>query len=492
MEDTLRESEEKFRFLVENMNDNAFTLDLEAHTTYTSSSVEKILGFTPEERLQQTAQEQIAPESLAKLIESLVDELQHDKERDPERSSTHVADFYHKDGSIVTLEVVTSFIRDENGSPVGVHGLSRDITERIRAEEQIREAEKKYRELAGSLPQTVFETDNRGILNYVNETALHMFGYTEAEFESGINVLEVIAEEDTERVTGAMAKMITGQSMGAEREYLARRKDGTTFPCIVYSALIVDDQGNPAGIRGLLTDISERKEYENKLRRLNTELEGYAHTVSHDLKNPIAIVAMACGQVQAALEDQPLDPESKKTLVHLMGIGKQGIERSIKLINDLLQLAEAGNKGNVEPVEVSETLKVILSEEAFEIEEKKTKVIIDSDLGTIVASPTSIYQVFANLVRNSLKHNSNEGPVLEVHLLESRGVERRYLVRDNGPGVPEELLETVFMPFSKGKATGETGIGLSIVERVVKAYKGEIKAYNDNGACFEFTLRSME
>jgi PAS domain S-box-containing protein len=492
MEDALRKNEEKFRFLVENMNDNAFTLDLEARTTYTSPSVKKILGFTPQERLQQTAQEQIVPESLAKLIESLVDELEHDKERDPDRSSTHVADFYHKNGSIVTLEVVTSFIRDGNGNPIGVYGLSRDITERKKAEEKIREAEKKYRELAEALPQTVFETDSGGILTYVNETALRMFGYTKAEFESGVNALEVIAEEDRERVAGAMAKMITGQSTGAEREYFARRKDRTTFPCIVYSALITDDQGNPTGIRGLLTDISERKELENELRRLNTELEGYAHTVSHDLKNPIAIVAMACGQVQSALEKQPLDSESKEALTHLMAIGKQGVERTIKLIDDILLLAEAGTKKNVESVDVTEIVKTVIFEKSPEIEEKKFKVEIDADLGTIFASPVSIYQVFVNLVRNSLKHNTNDHPELEIRRLESKGVERRYLVRDNGPGIPEELLGTIFTPFTKGKATGESGIGLSIVERIIKAYDGEIKVYNDNGACVEFTLRSVE
>jgi two-component system, NtrC family, sensor kinase len=91
-----------------------------------------------------------------------------------------------------------------------------------------------------------------------------------------------------------------------------------------------------------------------------------------------------------------------------------------------------------------------------------------------------------------LKHNTNDHPELEIRRLESKGVERRYLVRDNGPGIPEELLGTIFTPFTKGKATGESGIGLSIVERIIKAYDGEIKVYNDNGACVEFTLRSVE
>jgi PAS domain S-box-containing protein len=492
VEDALSKSEEKFRFLVENMTDIAFILDLNARTTYTSPSVEKILGFTPEERLEQTAQEQITPESLAVLIENLVDELEHDKERDPARSLTLEADFYHKNGSIVTLEVVTSFIRDGEGNPVGVYGLSRDITERKKAEAKVKEAEKKYRELAESLPQAVFETDNRGVLTYINDTALRMFDYTREEAEAGINALQVIAEEDRERVAGAIMKMTSGESMGAEREYLARRKDGTTFPCMVYSTLMVDEGGNPTGIRGLLTDITERKEIENELRRLNIELEGYAHTVSHDLKNPITIIAMACDQVGEVLGKELLDSKDKASIERLMGIGKQGVDRAIKLIDDILLLAEAGTRDNVESVDVTEVVRGILYEKSLDIEERKTRVEIDSDLGKINASPTSIYQIFSNLVRNTLKHNSNDNQVMEIHLLASEGPERRYLFRDNGPGIPGSLLDTVFTPFVKGKATGESGIGLSIVEKIVKAYDGEIKAYNDDGACFEFTLRSVE
>ena len=84
-----------------------------------------------------------------------------------------------------------------------------------------------------------------------------------------------------------------GTSTGAVREYLAKRRDGSTFPCVVYSSLITDGDGNPAGIRGILTDISERKQTEQDLMRINEELEGYAHTVSHDLKGPLTSTVLA-------------------------------------------------------------------------------------------------------------------------------------------------------------------------------------------------------
>jgi two-component system sensor kinase FixL len=127
-------------------------------------------------------------------------------------------------------------------------------------------SELKFRELADTLPQTVFEVDASGKISYVNKNALTMFGYTPQDVEDGINALAIIDPADHDRITGAILKMMDGRSTGAVREYLARRKDGTTFPCIVYSALVQDAEGNPAGIRGILTDTSEQKEMERALR----------------------------------------------------------------------------------------------------------------------------------------------------------------------------------------------------------------------------------
>lgn len=138
---------------------------------------------------------------------------------------------------------------------------ARDLTEN-----GLPASELKFRELADTLPQTVFEVDASGKITYVNKNALAMFGYTRQDVEDGINALAIIDPADHDRITGAILKMMDGRSTGAVREYLARRKDGTTFPCIVYSALVQDAEGNPAGIRGILTDTSEQKEMERALR----------------------------------------------------------------------------------------------------------------------------------------------------------------------------------------------------------------------------------
>ena len=139
-EEALRESEAKFRFLSENLADVAFTVDMDLRTTYVSPSIEKILGFTPEERRTQPVEEQLTPQSLQVVCKTLVEEMEREKlgSADPDRSNTMALEYYHKDGSITRLETNTRGIRDSKGVLTGFYGLSRDITERKKAEEALR------------------------------------------------------------------------------------------------------------------------------------------------------------------------------------------------------------------------------------------------------------------------------------------------------------------------------------------------------------------
>lgn len=140
---------------------------------------------------------------------------------------------------------------------------------------------------------------------------------------------------------------------------------------------------------------------------------------------------------------------------------------------------------------MGEVVETILEERKGTIEGKGIEVAASDDLGRVVANPTHVYEVFANLIGNAIKHNENPSPTLTVsHLGDDGEGGHRYLVRDNGAGIPTEDMGKIFIPFFRGRK-GETGIGLSIVEKTVKLYGGEIKVYNDEGACFEFVLRDF-
>ncbi len=157
-EETLRKSEARYRFLAEHANDILWTVDLNMRTSFVSAAIEKVLGFTPEERTQQDVKDQLTAESYELAKHRLVEELRIEREKGlrPDQYIILELDYRHKNGSIVRLESVMSFIRDEKGMPIGVHGLSRDITERKRTEEE--------RERSLSLLRATLESTADGIL----------------------------------------------------------------------------------------------------------------------------------------------------------------------------------------------------------------------------------------------------------------------------------------------------------------------------------------
>ena len=136
--EALRESEERFRFLAEKMADIIWTVNLDFQTTYVSPSIEKILGFTPEERKQQPLEEMITPESLKRVQIMFLEELRRDEtgNADPDRSVSIEVEYYRKDGSTVWMENSVKAMRDNSGAIDGLYGVSRDITERKIAEEE--------------------------------------------------------------------------------------------------------------------------------------------------------------------------------------------------------------------------------------------------------------------------------------------------------------------------------------------------------------------
>jgi signal transduction histidine kinase len=140
-------------------------------------------------------------------------------------------------------------------------------------------------------------------------------------------------------------------------------------------------------------------------------------------------------------------------------------------------------------VDVRATVGDVLDDLSSTIEERSATIEVADDLGTVVASPTQIYQVFSNLIGNALAHSDRSGPRVRVLRLDhAESGEHVFLVCDNGAGIAPERLEKIFLPFQKSERTGGTGIGLAIVRKIAEVYAGSVRAYNDKGACFEFTM----
>jgi len=249
---------------------------------------------------------------------------------------------------------------------------------------------------------------------------------------------------------------------------------------------LVDRRDRLLGRLVMLHDVTEMRETQEELKRINAELDMYAHTVSHDLKGPLAALHTASESL-ARLLSMPETEQRNDYIDKIADIIVRNTNKADDLVNGLLSLAEAGQKPvDVDGVKIDRILRRVVEERQGEIEAKGVRVNY-SGLQSVRADRTHMYQLFANLVGNSIKHNTSPDPLVEVRLLESSAGFHKYLVRDNGKGVPPDDLDRIFNPFYEA-GEGGTGIGLATVARIVLVYRGEINAYNDNGACFEFTL----
>jgi diguanylate cyclase (GGDEF)-like protein/PAS domain S-box-containing protein len=288
MEDALQESESRYRLLAENASDIIWTMDMSLQLTYESPSVTRIRGYTPEEAMAQTIEETLTPASLEVAQKALAEELAIERmeQKDLSRSRTLELEHTCKDGSTVWLEVTTTFLRDENGRAVGILGASRDISERKRVEEELRESEERYRLLAESASDIIWIRDLNFRTIYVNPAVTRIRGYT---------VEEVMAQPIEEVLTPAsleLAREVLAEELAKDQveegdlfwwrtvELENTCKDGSTVWLEVRVTALRDDNKRIVGILGISRDMSERKRVEEERERLHAELEARAITDS--------------------------------------------------------------------------------------------------------------------------------------------------------------------------------------------------------------------
>jgi len=260
----LRESEDRFRGIAERSLDGIFELDLEGRVTYVSPSVESALGYKPEEVVGTRMERYLAESEIPKIAPNMAALME----------GTNVVglqgEMLRKDGTHVSAELNASPIfRD--GKIVGVQGIVRDITERRNMEDALRISERRFRDLADLLPQIVFEIAANGNLQFMNRAAFVATGCTEEDFRRGLNAFHMFASEDHDRAKQGIRRTMTGETIGG-REFTVLRRDGTSFPALVYTAPIMRE-GKAVGLRGIAIDITERKRTEEELRAARERLE---------------------------------------------------------------------------------------------------------------------------------------------------------------------------------------------------------------------------
>ena len=521
-EQELAFSEQKFRTLFDNASDAIFIRNAEGRFVEANRMACDRLSYTRDELLAMTATDVITLES-GYTFPVIADELKG------KGTLIFETDQLTRDGKVIPTEM-SCRVMDYGGEQC-ILSIARDITERMEAEAKAKLNEARMESLL-RIHQCRTESVDE-LLDYAIEEAMsltgsklgYIFFYDEEKKELELNTWSSEAmsheAEPGKTLTAVLDKTgLLGDTVRQARaivlnDFQEPHSLRLVFPeghSPLYKFLAVpvfnDDQivgvvgmanketdYNESDMRQLallmnsVWHITERKRAEERFMKINEELDGYAHTVSHDLKGPLTAILLGASTLQGILGDMGLLGKGTN-IDEVLELIIETIWKSNDLINDLLALAESGQEPKeVEDVDVGEVLDRILLENLCVIEEKGTKVVAAEHPGHVVAAPTHVYQLFSNLVRNCVKYCDNPHPTVYIeHLRDDSEGGHEFLIRDNGSGIPPESLDHIFAPFFKGQ-NGETGIGLATVEKIVNLYDGDIKAYNDHGACFEFTIK---
>jgi PAS domain S-box-containing protein len=393
-----------------------------------------------------------------------------------------------KDGSRFWSNLVITAARSPSGTLLGFSEISHDITER-------NERDAKYRGLLEAAPDAMVVVNQAGEIVLLNVQAQKQFGYHSDELV-GQQVKHIIPEGFAERLVAdgnRSAAEALAQQIGAGIELQGRRKDGSDFPIEIMLSPLASRDGTL--VTAAIRDISVRKEAEalllkavGELKRSNDELKHFAYVASHDLQEPLRMVA-SYTQLLARRYRGKLDNDADEFIAYAV----DGCNRMQQMIRDLLTYSSAGTAATTLQTISSElALQVALTNLRVAIEESGALVSHDS-LPTVTTDNTQLTQVFQNLIGNAIKYRSSGVPRIHISAGSDGRRERIFSVRDNGMGIDPQYFDRIFVLFQRLHGRGEfagTGIGLSICKKILERLGGRIwvESQLDQGSTFHFAL----
>ena len=366
-----------------------------------------------------------------------------------------------------------------------------DITEWKRSKQARSESEERFRELAELLPEIVYEADRNGVFTFVNKTGFEKFGYVQEDLSSKMSVFDVIIPGDHQRLTTTYQKLIKGERIGLG-EYTARKRDGSTFPALVYATAIFRE-GKPVGHRGFVIDISEKKNLENQLTRAQKmeAIGTLAGGIAHDFNN---LLMGILGNISLIL----LQFDQTHPIYDRLKSMEGYVQRGSDLTKQLLGFARGG-KYEVKPINLGEFIRE--SSDLFGRTKKEIRIHHKAQKGlwTVEVDRGQIEQVLLNLYMNAWQAMPNGGDLyLSAENVELDNVDvspyeinpGRFIkvtITDTGTGMDEATKARIFEPFFTTKERGRgTGLGLASAYGIVKNHGGyiHVESEKDIGSSF--------
>jgi PAS domain S-box-containing protein len=461
-DDALKESEEKYRRLVNLAQEGIWLIDDKVNTTFVNPRMAEMLGYKPEEMM-------------GKHLFSFTDEKGKEiakvniERRKKGIKEQHDFEFLRKDGSRIYTSLETSSINDKDGKYLGALAVVADITQRKLMEFKIKESEEKYKNIISSSPEAITLTDLNGRIIYCNQATLDLFELLDKKEIVGKTCIDFVLPLDKKN---ALKNIEITLRLGLLKnvEYTFLKKDGQKFPVDFSASVIKDSDGKPKFIMNIIRDISEQK----RVERAKSEFTSLA---SHQLRTPLSIMNWYTEMILDGKAGK-LSQKQKKYLKEIYIANN----KLIKLVNLLLNISRIDLGTfviNISKTDLVKTVNSTIKDLLPQIREKKIKIEKNYPRKSfwIDTDPNIVNIVFQNLLSNSVRYMDKGGKI--IINFEKQKSSILIQVSDTGYGIPQNQQPQIFSRFFraenvKQKDTSGIGLGLYIVKSVIKEIDGEI------------------
>jgi PAS domain S-box-containing protein len=489
-----QESGAKFRGLLEAAPDAMIVVNERGEIVLVNLQAEKQFGYRRDELLGKMVSS-IVPQGFAERL--IADGLRSDEDALAQQIGTGIElTGRRKDGSEFPIEIMLSPLRSSEGTLVTA--AIRNITVRKEAETHLVQMENKYRGLLEAAPDAMVVVNDAGNIVLLNLQAETAFGYRRDEL-LGQSMSNIVPAGFPERLVAdslRSAEDALAQQIGTGIELTARRKDGSEFPIEMMLSPLASADG--VLVTAAIRDITARKSSEaqllgkvEELNRSNEELQQFAYIASHDLQEPLRMVASYTALLARRYKGK-LDSDADD----FIAFAADGATRMQRLIQDLLAYSRVGSKGK--------DLIYTSSEDALQQAMRNLRGAIEGSgalvthdpLPSVMADEMQLTQLFQNLVGNAVKYRRAGTPRIHIAAAPTDASKWMFSVRDNGLGIESQFFERIFGVFQRLHKREEfegTGIGLAICKKIVERHGGTISVESTlgEGSTFRFPLTTV-
>ena len=476
MEEELRASEHKYKTLLENLPQRIFYKDKNFVYVSCNGNYAHDLGIKPEEIAGKTDYD-FYPEDLAEKYRA------DDKRIMESGKSEDIEEKYIQDGQEIVVYTVKTPVRGEQGNIVGILGIFWDITERKRAEDEIKTLKQQIEFILGATKTGLDIIDSQFNIRYIDPEWQKVYGDP-----TGKKCYEYFMGGKEVCPGCGVLKALETKDIIVTEEILVKENNR---PIQVTTRPFHNERGEWL-VAEVNVDITDRKKAEKKqaellkeVESINRELKDFAYIVSHDLKAPLRGVKTLAEWISTDYADK-LDEQGKEQIKLLMGRA----DRMQKLINGILEYSRVGRVK--ENRAVTDLNKVVAEVIDMIAPPENITITIENELPTIECEPTRMGQVFQNLLSNAVKYMDKPQGLIKVSSGEENGF-WKFAVTDNGPGIEEKHFEKIFQIFqtlAPRDNVESTGVGLTVAKKIVELYGGRIWVQSKvtEGSTFFFTL----